>query len=361
MTEDPVVIPVGGAYNVLIGTGLWDRLGGLLGDQTQRVLLIHAPGVRHLIPAIEAALRQGERKVVVVETPDAEQAKTATVLTELWSTLGQHDFTRSDAVVAVGGGATTDLGGYVAASWLRGVRVIQVPTTLLGMVDAAVGGKTGINTAEGKNLVGAFHEPAAVLIDPSVLETLPARDLVAGLAEVIKCGFIADPVILELIEADPQAALAVGGEVLRELIQRAVQVKAEVVAADLRESSLREILNYGHTFAHAIEHVENYTWRHGDAVAVGMVYVAELAHRAGLLDESLLARHRAVLSSVGLPFEYGGAADFEALMTAMRRDKKTRGSLLRFVVLDGDVARPTRLEGPEGAWLRGAYDAVRAS
>lgn len=356
---EPTIVPVGAAYDVVIGHGVWDRLPGLVGDQARRVLLVHAPGVRHLVPEVESRLRVDDRTVVVVEVPDAEQAKTAEVLVDLWSRLGQHEFTRSDVVVALGGGATTDLGGFVAASWLRGVRVVQIPTTLLGMVDAAVGGKTGINTAEGKNLVGAFHEPAAVLIDLDVLQTLPRRDVVAGLAEVVKCGFIADPVILELVEADPAAAQDVRGPVLAELVERAIRVKAQVVAADLKESSLREILNYGHTFAHAIEQVERYTWRHGDAVAVGMIFVAELARRAGLIDEHLVERHRSALAAVGLPTTYDGAGDFDALLTAMRRDKKTRGSLLRFVALDGRVGTPTRLEGPEEDWLRGAYDAVR--
>ncbi len=215
--------------------------------------------------------------------PDAEAAKSVEVLAGLWARLGQSGFTRSDLVVGIGGGATTDLAGFVAASWLRGVQVVQVPTSLLAVVDAAVGGKTGINTAEGKNLVGAFHPPVEVLCDPAWLQTQPRADYVSGLAEVIKCGFIADPAILDLIEAAPERAVdpSLDPALALELITRAVRVKAEVVAADLTESSLREILNYGHTFGHAIEQVEHFTWRHGDAVAVGMVYVAELAHRAG--------------------------------------------------------------------------------
>ncbi len=227
------------------------------------------------------------------------------------------------------------------------------------MVDAAVGGKTGINTAEGKNLVGAFHPPAGVLCDLDVLHTLPTADLVAGLAEIIKAGFIADPVILGLVEADPAAATRSDNPRLRELVERAVRVKAEVVAADLRESSLREILNYGHTFAHAIEQVEHYTWRHGEAVAVGMVYVAELArltgHLAGAEGDALVARHRAVLEAVGLPTSYRGDR-WEPLLTAMRRDKKSRGSVLRFVVLDA-LGRP---EPPRRAVGRVAASGIRA-
>jgi 3-dehydroquinate synthase len=232
------------------------------------------------------------------------------------------------------------------------------------MVDAAVGGKTGINTAEGKNLVGAFHPPAGVLCDVDVLSTLPEADLVAGLAEVVKCGFIADPVILDLVEAavadDAEQARSAANPHLRELIERAVRVKAEVVAADLRESSLREILNYGHTFGHAIEQVEHYSWRHGEAVGVGMVYVAELArltgHLSGPEGDALVARHRSVLTSLGLPTTYA-AGRWDELLTAMRRDKKSRGSTLRFVVLDG-LAEPTRLAGPDDALLQAAYGLV---
>ena len=190
------------------------------------------------------------------------------------------------AVLGLGGGATTDLAGFVAATWLRGVDIVHVPTTLLGMVDAAVGGKTGINTDAGKNLVGAFHQPAAVLVDLATLETLPPNELVAGMAEIVKAGFIADPRILELIEADPQAAVDPAGAVLPELIRRAITVKAEVVAADEKESALREILNYGHTLAHAIERREQYRWRHGAAVSVGLVFAAELGRLAGRLDDA---------------------------------------------------------------------------
>ncbi len=224
------------------------------------------------------------------------------------------------------------------------------------MVDAAVGGKTGINTPEGKNLVGAFHPPAGVLCDLDALATLPRPDLVAGLAEVVKCGFIADPRILELVEADPVAALDVEGPFLRQLVERAVQVKADVVTADLREAALREILNYGHTFGHAVEQVEGYRWRHGEAVTVGMTYAAELGRLSGHLAPALVDRHREVLTSLGLPVTY--APDrWDDLVTAMRRDKKSRGSRLRFVVLD-DIAAPVRLEGPPEAMLREAYACV---
>jgi 3-dehydroquinate synthase len=270
--------------------------------------------------------------------------------------LGRSGFTRSDAVVAVGGGATTDLAGFVAATWLRGVPVVHVPTTLLGMVDAAVGGKTGIDTAEGKNLVGAFHPPAGVLCDLGTLATLPAQDYVSGLAEVVKAGFIADPEILALVESDPAGAARADGPHTRELVERAVRVKARVVSADLREAGLREILNYGHTFAHAVEKVESYRFRHGEAVAVGMVFVAEVGRLAGRTSPELVARHRAVLTAVGLPTAYRGDR-WAVLLDAMRIDKKSRGDLLRFVVLDG-LAQPGILEGPDPALLEAAYAEV---
>ena len=356
------VIEVGGAqpYAVRLGPGVLDRLAEHAGEG-RRVLVVHQEGREELAGAAADVLAAAGASPLLAPVPDAEAAKSVQVLAELWGTLGRAGFTRSDLVVGVGGGATTDLAGFVAASWLRGVEVVQVPTSLLGVVDAAVGGKTGINTEEGKNLVGAFHPPVEVLCDPDWLATQPRPDYVSGLAEVIKCGFIADPRILKLVEADPAAAVDPTADpgLTLELIARAVQVKAEVVAADLTESSLREILNYGHTFAHAIEQVEHYTWRHGDAVAVGMVYVAELAHRAGVTDAPLLARHRAVLDAVGLPTAYRPGR-WDELRTAMARDKKTRGSTLRFVALEG-LARPTRLVGPSEEDLVAAYAAVSAS
>ncbi|WP_370892843.1 3-dehydroquinate synthase [Janibacter sp. GXQ6167] len=350
------VVPVGDEYDVLVGHGVSDRVPDLLPKGVQRVLVIHPEPLAHLAEPIVRALRQADVEVHEAGVPDAEAAKTVEVAARLWSVLGEAGFTRTDAVVGVGGGSVTDLAGFVAATWLRGVAVVQVPTTVLGMVDAAVGGKTGINTPEGKNLVGSFHPPVGVLCDLDSLATLPPRDIAAGLAEAIKGGFIADPAILDLVEADPVAATDPRSPVLREIIERKIAVKADVVARDLKESSLREILNYGHTLGHAIEHHEGYRMRHGDAVAIGMVYAAELAHRSGLIDDALLARHRQVLSTVGLPTTYAGAP-FDDLLIALRRDKKTRGSLLRFVVLDG-LASPRRLEGPSEDMMREAYAAL---
>ena len=347
------VIPVGEDYDVLVGHGVSDRVVDVLPDRVARVLVVHGEPLGHLAAPVVAALREAGLEVHVAAVPDAEAAKTVVVASDLWARMGEAGFTRSDAVVAVGGGSVTDLGGWTAAAWLRGVAVVHVPTTVLGMVDAAVGGKTGVNTAEGKNLVGAFHAPAAVLCDLDHLATLPPADLAAGLAEVVKGGFIADPRILEVIEADAAGVQDPASPALREVIERKIAVKAEVVAADLRESGLREILNYGHTLGHAIEHHEQYRMRHGEAVSIGMVYAAELAHRTGHIDADLLERHRYVLGLLGLP-STRPRAEFDDLLAALRRDKKTRGATLRFVVLDG-LARPTRLEGPSEELLREAY------
>jgi 3-dehydroquinate synthase len=287
-------------------------------------------------------------------------AKTGAVALDAWERLGAAGFTRSDAVVTLGGGATTDMGGFIAATWLRGVPVVHVPTTLLAMVDAAVGGKTGMNTGAGKNLVGSFHEPAGVVCDLDVLGTLPEAELVAGLGEVVKCGFIADPAILDLVDRCPADALEPRSGELRELVERAIAVKVAVVVADLRETGGRdghpgrEALNYGHTMAHAIEKATSYGVRHGEAVALGMVFVAELARLAGHLDDETAARHARTLASVGLPTRFD-AVDFATLRAAMAVDKKSRGSVLRFVVLDG-LARPVVLAGPSEDHLRAAYD-----
>ena len=344
-------------YDVVIGRHLLGELPRLLGEGVKRVLVIHPTALATSAEAMRQDLLDSGFEAILAEVPDAEAAKTAQVAAFCWQVLGQADFTRSDAIVSLGGGATTDLAGFVASTWLRGVKVVHVATTLLGMVDAAVGGKTGINTAEGKNLVGTFFPPAGVLCDLAALETMPRYDYVAGLAEVIKAGFIADPRILELVEDDPglvsDPVRAAQSPVLLELVERAIAVKARVVGADLREHGDREFLNYGHTFGHAIEQVERYSWRHGAAVSVGMVFAAELARLAGRLDDETVDRHREILGSLGLPLTYRGDR-WEQLLSAMRRDKKTRGDLLRFVVLD-DVARPTRLEGPDPTILAAAY------
>lgn len=359
------VLHVGGAspYDVIVGRDLRDHLPALLGPGVQRVAVICPDSLEGMVDDLVEPI--ADLDVTILAVPDGEEAKQAGVAEACWEALGDEGFTRSDAVLTVGGGATTDLGGFVAATWLRGVRVVHVPTTLLAMVDAAVGGKTGINTGAGKNLVGSFHEPAGVLCDLALLETLPDEELRSGLGEVVKCGFIADPEILRLVESTTPEELTPSSDVLRELVERAVRVKIDVVVADLKETGGadghpgREVLNYGHTLAHAIERVDGYRIRHGEAVAIGCVFVAELARRVGRLDEAIADRHRTAFARVGLPTTYADAA-FEDLLAAMRVDKKARGNQLRFVVLE-DLARPVVLAGPSEEDLRAAYDAIGGS
>ncbi|AXL87605.1 3-dehydroquinate synthase [Streptomyces sp. CB09001] len=364
--EDAVVndvtrIEIGGTagsepYEVLVGRQLLGELGALIGAKAKRVAVIHPEALAETGDALRADLAGQGYEAIAIQVPNAEEAKTAEVAAYCWKALGQSGFTRTDVVVGVGGGASTDLAGFVAATWLRGVRWIAVPTTVLAMVDAAVGGKTGINTAEGKNLVGSFHPPAGVLCDLAALDSLPVNDYVSGLAEVIKAGFIADPSILDLIESDPQAARTPAGPHTAELIVRSIRVKAEVVSSDLKEAGLREILNYGHTLGHAIEKNERYKWRHGAAVSVGMHFAAELGRLAGRLDDATADRHRSILEAVGLPLHYR-YDQWPKLVENMKVDKKSRGDLLRFIVLDG-LARPTVLEGPDPAVLLAAYGEV---
>ncbi|MCT2020414.1 3-dehydroquinate synthase [Kocuria marina] len=358
--SDPVSIPVHGGpdnrYDVLVGNGLLDRVPELLGERVKKVLIIHPRALRATGDVVQQNLSAVGIQSFVAEIPDAEEGKRVEVAAFCWQIMGQSDFTRTDAVVSVGGGAVTDLAGFVAATWLRGVRVIHLPTTLLGMVDAAVGGKTGINTAEGKNLVGAFHPPAAVVCDLDSLQTLPQNELLTGMAEVVKCGFIADPRILEVIRENPQEVRDAASPVVRELIERGIRVKAEVVSSDLKESGRREYLNYGHTLGHAIEHNERYQWRHGAAVSVGMVFAAELGRAAGSLSDDVVNEHREILTSLGLPVTYR-ADQWPRLLEVMKRDKKTRGNLLRFVVLDR-IAAPRIMEVPDPAILFACYQEI---
>lgn len=361
----PATIRVGGAgdhdaggYDVVVGTGLAHTVADHVPATAETVLLAHSPQVPDVVTQVAHGLRDAGYRVVLHAMPDGEAGKTIDAIAHCWDVLGLSGFTRSDAIVAVGGGAVTDAAGYVAASWLRGVAVVQVPTTLLGMVDAAVGGKTGINTAQGKNLVGAFHPPAAVICDLATLATLPRRDVLAGLAEVVKAGFIADPTILDIVQSHPAHEVTdPTSPALLEVARRAIQVKADVVSQDLREASLREILNYGHTYAHAIEVVEDFHWRHGDAVSVGMVYAAELGRLAGRTPADLVALHRSVLGGLGLPTRYPDSR-WDQLRAAMGRDKKARGATLRFVVLT-DLAAPDRLTGPSEDLLRQAAALTR--
>jgi 3-dehydroquinate synthase len=354
----PTRIAIGGErpHEVVVGADVQAELASLIGSEARTVLVVHAAGLAGLAEPLGRALAAAGYQVRAEPVPDGEAAKDIGVAAQLWSRLAAAGVGRKDAIVAVGGGAVTDLAGFVAATWLRGVRIVLVPTTLLAMVDAAIGGKTGINTADGKNLVGAFSPPAGVLADLASLSTLPQPEYVSGLAEVIKAGFIADPVILDLIESDPAAAAKPGGPHERELIERSIAMKAAVVSADLRESGQREMLNYGHTLGHAIERAEDYSIRHGEAVAIGMCFAAALSRLSGRLDEATAARHREVLTTVGLPTRYPGGS-WPRLRAAMSVDKKTRGARLRFVVLAG-LARPEILADPDEKLLEQAFAEV---
>ena len=349
-------------YDVLIGHGILAELPRIVqetpGAGGGGVTIIHAKALADRARAAEAALTNEGLRVLSIEVPNGEAAKKARVLEYLWDRLGSFRLGRDGLVVGLGGGATTDLAGLAAATWLRGVPVVQVPTTLLAMVDAAVGGKTGIDTPAGKNLVGAFHPPAAVIADLEMLSTLPAAELRAGLGEVIKCGLIADSVILDRVLADPADCLTWDSPVLADLVTRSIAVKAAVVGEDLTEAGLREVLNYGHTYAHAIEKVTDYSWRHGEAVAVGCVFAAEIAHRNGNLSRDALALHRQSFDAVGLPTRFPeGEGRWEELKEAMMSDKKVRGGRLRLVLLD-DIARPVRVQAPAESVLLSAHEAV---
>jgi 3-dehydroquinate synthase len=353
-------IPVGGdqPYEVVVGTDVLNTLPGLVGKRVETVAVIHDERLAALAGQACRVLEGAGYRVAVTGVPSGEAAKDVAVLARLWSWLAEAKVSRSDCVVGVGGGAATDLAGFAAATWLRGVPVVLVPTTLLGMVDAAVGGKTAIDIAAGKNLVGAFHPPAGVLADLASHETLDRGDYVAGLAEVIKAGFIADGEILRLVAEAPDQAARPDGKHTRELVERAIAVKARVVAADLRESGLRETLNYGHTLGHAIEKLERYAFRHGDAVAIGMVFAAEVGRLSGRLTDEDVALHKSMLTSVGLPVSYRRDA-WPALRATMSLDKKTRGARLRMVVLDG-VGNPVIYDSPPEDLLAEAYRAVAA-
>jgi 3-dehydroquinate synthase len=342
-------------YDVTIGRSILGEIRQQL-DGVSRIAIVIPEVLQPLAEELLDIANSLGAEVTVIATADGESQKHIDTVARAWAQLAEAGFTRSDLIVGVGGGATSDIAGFIAATWLRGIRWIAIPTTLAGMVDAAIGGKTGINIAAGKNLVGAFHSPLAVLCDIDFLSSLDDRDISAGLAEVVKCGFISDPQILEIIEKDPEGSRRWDNEILFELIERSVRVKAHVVGADFKEDGLREILNYGHTLGHAIERNEGFLWRHGEAVSVGLVYAAELAKLTGRLDDQTAERHSRILQSLDLPVTYDRRA-WESLLANMSLDKKTRDKRLRFVILDG-LALPGRLEDPDPMLLERAYEKV---
>ncbi len=338
-------------YEVSITTSWSDQLRSLCEDRI-RVAVVTSKG---FTPDL-SALNNLDAELHFFQVPDGEEGKSISTLTNLWNWLGAAGFTRSDLIVGIGGGAITDLAGFAAASWLRGVDWVAVPTSLAGMVDASVGGKTGINSDYGKNLIGAFHSPIAVVIDPSWLLTLADRDIAAGMAEVIKCGFIADPQILAVSAGKNVSSLRSNPELMSELIYRSVAVKASVVSADFKESFAREALNYGHTLGHAIEKFAKYELRHGEAIAIGLIYAAELAHARSLISAEDLALHRSLLSTLGLPITYARDA-WQKLAPMLALDKKSRGNTIRFVALSG-IGATTRLEDLTSAELDAAYERI---
>jgi 3-dehydroquinate synthase len=338
-------------YDVRIDVDYREELLSLAGTR-DKVAVIFSESMKEQVNGIAL----GDAEVFYFPVSDSEAAKSTQTLLQIWDWLGAAGFTRSDLIVGIGGGAITDLAGFAAATWLRGIDWIAVPTTVAGMVDAAVGGKTGINSEYGKNLIGAFNSPQSVLIDTSWLPTLSDRDFAAGLAEVVKCGFIKDVEILNLLKGKELSEIRKDLPLTTELIERSVKVKGAVVSVDFKESFDREILNYGHTFGHAVELDAKYSLRHGECVSIGMVFVAELSLALGLLSEEILASHKDILRNLGLPTTYKGTS-WESLLAHMRLDKKSRGSTLRFVVLDG-LGKTQRVEGPEEGALLTAYEKV---
>jgi 3-dehydroquinate synthase len=297
-----------------------------------------------------------DAEVIIFPIPDGESGKSASTLIKIWDWLGAAGFTRSDLIVGIGGGAVTDFAGFAAASWLRGIDWIAIPTTVAGAVDAAIGGKTAINSEYGKNLIGAFHSPIAVIVDTSWFLSLSDRDFAAGLAEVVKAGFISDGKILEIIGTSDISQIRANESLVREIVARSIAVKAAVVSVDFKESYDREALNYGHTLGHAIELDCKFELRHGECVSIGMAFMAQLQLSLGLISPELAAQHLDILNKLGLPTTYKRDA-WPALLANMYLDKKSRGKTLRLVTIKG-IGATDRLENPDEKVLFAAYEKV---
>ena len=295
-----------------------------------------------------------DAQIHIFTVPDSEAGKSFATYQKVLDWLGAAGFTRNDLIVAVGGGAVTDLSGFVASSWLRGIDWVAVPTTLAAMVDAAVGGKTGINSEYGKNLIGSFYSPISVLVDLSWLSTLSDRDFAAGLAEVIKCGFIVDTEIVELLKDRNLLDVRSDRALTLELITRSIAVKAKVVSGDFKESFDREILNYGHTLGHAIELHSKYALRHGECVSIGLVFADNLANKSGILADQATDLHKKILSNLGLPTSYE-SRHWPELRANMAIDKKSRSGTLRFVAIS-ELGKTLRIEAPSESDLLAAYE-----
>jgi 3-dehydroquinate synthase len=336
-------------YEVIIDIDWRKALAPYLVNRGQ-VALIVSEAMRDRM----VGLPDTDAQVHIFTVPDSEAGKSFASYQKVLDWLGAAGFTRNDLVVAVGGGAVTDLSGFVASSWLRGIDWVAVPTTLAAMVDAAVGGKTGINSEYGKNLIGSFYSPISVLVDLSWLDTLSDRDFAAGLAEVLKSGFIVDGQIIELLKGKKLQQVRSSRALTLELIIRTVAVKAKVVSGDFKESFDREILNYGHTLGHAIELQSKYTLRHGECVSIGLVFAANLAKQLGILSEEIAALHQEILNNLGLPVSYE-SRHWPELRANMAIDKKSRSGTLRFVAIS-DIGKTLRIEAPSESDLLAAYE-----
>jgi 3-dehydroquinate synthase len=328
------------AYAVLVGTGLLDGLGARLADLGLRGKcgLVTSERVGALYrERVEESLRAAGFKPVVVEIPDGEEHKNLAWLAVLYEKLLDAGIERRSPLVGLGGGVVGDLTGFAGATLLRGLPTVLVPTTLLAQVDAAIGGKTGVNHALGKNLIGAFHQPRLVVADVETLRTLPERELLAGLAEVVKYGAIRDAEFFRLLEARVEALLAVDEDTIVPVVATCVRHKAAVVVADEREErGERAVLNFGHTLGHAIEVLTDYReFLHGEAVAMGMVAAARVSRALGRCDGATVDRLAGLLKRIGLPTEIPEGLSAEALSVAMLRDKKTADGRIRFVCLEG--------------------------
>lgn len=346
----------GRAYAVTVGDGVLDSVGAVAAATgARRAALVTHPRLADRFPAVRESLEDAGLYVVDLVMDEGEEAKSWATVGTLLERCARAEMHRDDVVVGLGGGVVTDTAGFTAATFLRGIRWIACPTTVLGAIDAAVGGKTGVNLAAGKNLAGAFWQPEAVLVDTSTFATLPAREVRSGLSEAVKCGWIGDPAILDEIETWEPGTAAPAPADLAIVVTRGIAVKAEVVAGDEREGGRRAILNYGHTLGHALETACRYRLTHGEAIAVGMVFAAEVAASRGMLDVDQVRRHRDLLTGLGLPV---GAtrADLDAALPLMRRDKKATDRL-RFVLLDGP-SRPVLVDDVDAATIDAALAAV---
>jgi 3-dehydroquinate synthase len=326
------------SYDIEIGIALeqiGERLKGL--GVGRKIALITNPTVKSFYYArVADSLQAAGFLVHGVEIPDGEQYKTLDSTNHIYTELLRNSLDRKSALVALGGGVIGDLAGFAAATFMRSVPFIQIPTTLLAMVDSSVGGKTGVNHPLGKNMIGAFHQPKKVLMDMDVLKTLPKEEFLAGMAEVIKYGIIWDEMFFEYLDRNRAKILTLDPEALAYIIRRSCEIKAEVVSKDEHESGIRILLNFGHTVGHAIETEEHYSMRHGYAVAIGMVYAARLAFRMGLCADSVPARVKKLIASYGLPTDLSALSRKPAvadLLDTMQVDKKAEGGKVKFVLL----------------------------